>query len=132
METPPDIPHADIARALIEMTSENRAFREQMYLQMTGTMESLVTSVDALNETSAALHAALAGDELGNPGIVSRQDGFQGQIDEERKERREADRRIHQKIEKIQKWIYIAIGAGIASGIGVAEIIQTATSTGTP
>jgi hypothetical protein len=106
---------------------EQREFRVQTHRDLNGAIGSLNQSVVAMNKLMDDLHVALTGDELGNPGVIHRQNDLQGQLDEHRGVSRAADQRLHDRIdeleEKFNRVFWLAIGVGIGSGVGTSGII---------
>ncbi len=121
---PPETPHVDIAAAILAMVEDNARYRETTHAEMSEAMESVSRTLDAVDETVRALHIAMKGDDLGNPGIVKRQGVLREEIGRERDSREAGDRRLHERLDAIEAQLLqvrnTAIGIGIGAGVGTA------------
>ena len=132
-EPSPPQNHIPIAEAIFAWVDESREYRKQTHSELQSSINQLNTTTSEMNDLMRALEVALTGDELGNPGIVARQNNLQGQIDTDRADRKKADERLHDRIDELEKWrsklIGIGIGIGGISGTVVAILTQVFSST---
>jgi len=126
--SPSTPPHTDIASAIFAWVEESREYRTQTHSDLCSSIEQLNVTTLEMNGLMRSLEVALTGDELGNPGIVARQNSLQGQIDQDRADRKKADERLHGRIDELEKWrsklIGVGIGIGAVSGTVVAILTQ--------
>lgn len=134
--TSPPSNHVPIAEAIFAWVDESREYRKQTHSELQFSIDQLNTTTSEMNGLMRALEVALTGDELGNPGIVARQNNLQGQIDQDRSDRKKADERLHDRIDELENWknrlIGIGIGIGGISGTVVAILTQVFNSSSTP
>ncbi|MEA3243051.1 MAG: hypothetical protein U9Q19_06375, partial [Pseudomonadota bacterium] len=134
-------PHNDIASALMSMVKENREARVEAHSDLRDSINGLNKTVGALGPLMEDLRVALVGDDLGNPGVVHRQGALQGQLDQERELRSEADKRVHSRLDswveqcnanhqvletKINKalWMLPAFVVGVLAGtLGIVKAL---------
>jgi len=125
--SPPSETHNPIAEALFALVEEQREFRVETQVELKQAVDTLNRSVGAMNGLMKDLHVALTGDELGNPGLIHRQNDLQGQIDEMEMRRRESIKRVHDKVDvleqKFNRIFWVGTGIGIGSGVGTSGII---------
>jgi len=110
------------------MVAESREARIQAHDDLRVSIGHLDQSVSTMNALMEDVRTALTGDELGNPGMVHRQNDIQGQVDEERGFRVEGDKRLHARLDsfeyRLNRIIWIAVGVGVGSGIGSMSLFR--------